>query len=134
MQHATSTQVDASSLPGVPDQRMLALINTYVVHTTELLNSVAATCEQRLQSVHSKYAKISCSNTSDMSQAELHISKGSLRVFVDLKDQVCQSCKQQDQRLKQACLPTCLSCRAPLLTYIEVKDDIATGRTHQWSV
>ena len=85
MQHAPSTQVDDSSLPGVPDQRMLALINTYVVHTTELLNSMAATCEQRLQSVHSKYAKTSCSSSSAVSQPVLHFSKGSLRVFVDLK-------------------------------------------------
>ena len=75
MQHAPSTQVEDSSLPGVPDQRMLALINTYVVHTTELLNSVAATCEQRLLSVHSKYAQNPCSNTSYASQAVLHTGK-----------------------------------------------------------
>lgn len=46
---------EESILPGIPTQRTLALVNTYVVHTTRLLNEVAASVEQRL---HKSRARI----------------------------------------------------------------------------
>lgn len=51
MEASGSQPLDDASLPGIPDQRMLALVNTYIVHTSALLNSFATSCEERLQGV-----------------------------------------------------------------------------------
>lgn len=34
-----------------PDQRTLALVNAYVVHTSKLLSAFAVQCEERLQNL-----------------------------------------------------------------------------------
>lgn len=58
MASSSALQSDDASIPGIPDQRTLALVNTYVVHTTELLNSFAISCEERLQDVRLRSAVV----------------------------------------------------------------------------
>ncbi len=50
-----SPSIDESELPGVASQRTLALVNTYLVHTTRLLNEFAASAEHRLQKTRSRW-------------------------------------------------------------------------------
>lgn len=52
MQSSEFRQASEAEIGGVPDQRMLALMNSYIVRTTELLSSFAIRCEDRLQEVH----------------------------------------------------------------------------------
>lgn len=59
LQSADSAPLDDSKLPGIPDQKMLALVNTYIVHTTSLLNDFSLNTESRLLDMRSKYAAAS---------------------------------------------------------------------------
>jgi hypothetical protein len=38
-----------------PDQRAIALVNAFIVHTAALLNKFAASSESKLQTVHNRY-------------------------------------------------------------------------------
>jgi len=49
-----SSPIDESELPGIPTQKTLALVNTYLVHSTRLLNEFAASAEHRLQTTRSR--------------------------------------------------------------------------------
>lgn len=50
--------IDESNLPGIPTQKTLALVNTYLVHTTRLLNEFAASVEHRLQETRSRINQV----------------------------------------------------------------------------
>jgi len=41
-----------ASLPPVPDQKTLVLVNTFVAQTVDLLNRLSATCERKLAGSH----------------------------------------------------------------------------------
>eukprot|EP00243_Klebsormidium_subtile_P006003 TRINITY_DN2498_c0_g1_i4.p1 TRINITY_DN2498_c0_g1~~TRINITY_DN2498_c0_g1_i4.p1 ORF type:complete len:188 (+),score=27.43 TRINITY_DN2498_c0_g1_i4:78-641(+) len=45
-------------LPPVPDQKTLVLVNTFVVHTTQLLNRFAALCENKLADINGRIHRI----------------------------------------------------------------------------
>ena len=49
-----SSPEDKGVSPGIPAQRTLALVNTYIVHTTRLLNDFAIAAEDRLQLIKSR--------------------------------------------------------------------------------
>ena len=38
----------------IPEQRTLALVNNYVVHTSQMLNNLATSCEAKLQDISEK--------------------------------------------------------------------------------
>lgn len=44
-------QQEKESLPGIPDQRTLALLNMYIANTTKTLNQLAAVCERKVHDV-----------------------------------------------------------------------------------
>ena len=44
----------STSLPGVPDQRILVLVDTFVTNTMAVLNNFAIDCEQKLMAMQSK--------------------------------------------------------------------------------
>lgn len=43
-----STMRDGGPIPGVPDQRIVAIVNSFVVHVTKLVNRVCALSEKKL--------------------------------------------------------------------------------------
>ena len=46
---------DQEDTPSIAPQWLLALTNTYVVHTAELLNDIAINAELRLHELHKRY-------------------------------------------------------------------------------
>lgn len=42
----------AASAPAYPDQRTVALVNTYIVRSAEMVNDFSASCEETLHQVH----------------------------------------------------------------------------------
>ena len=44
------------SAPAIPAQQTLALVNTYIVHTTRLLNDFAIAAEDRLNHIRARQA------------------------------------------------------------------------------
>ena len=40
-----------SQIPVVPDQKTLALINTYIANTTKAMNHLAASCEHNIHKI-----------------------------------------------------------------------------------
>lgn len=49
------TEISTSSeLPGVPDQRILVLVDTFITNTMAVLNNFAMDCEQKLMALQAK--------------------------------------------------------------------------------
>ena len=57
MEKSSQSRNSQDSESPIPAQRTLALVNTYVVHTTQLLNDFAIAAETRLQDIRLRLAQ-----------------------------------------------------------------------------